>query len=312
MTSEKIFADVALQYGGPHTRIAEIDLGARIDSVLLKNNKLRQRKSSFGASGFSYLCPVQRAFQIQEDRWDIDSFTPEQMRAMLGGTGIHEEMQKEIYPDLNMFGHWKSPDGSDLVEYTRYSELPEDKKDYLYEEMYLKWDDLSPGEKTYRLAGKVDGLMVDEGTDSWYIVEMKTVTDDMFNGCYRRKSKQEGVHKEIIQQPSRLPLDGHVFQAQIYAGLIHKLGLDEKIPASKCGGVIIMYISRDSVLDKEYVLPYDPRSVETAISIIENVKNAATPLSLVKKCSNRNSTKAKTCPWRDECFPRARRSSTKK
>ncbi len=307
------------------------DLPTKITNAILSQARPEVSKR-FTPSSIIRECPLQRAHRIREQRWDVfEPFDESMRRHGIAGDALHEAYQNTVLPQLGLFGQWEC----NQCRTQTFGFRPESKcscnkrAEYEYTEFAIKFNPSRSGNPNYELSGKIDGIIVDKTSNTWYIVELKTVLADVFDGVYRRKSKTVPDGYEIVPtKTNSLPLPNQVEQAQIYAGLA-LLALDPtlgdkvssepkmRVPAEKFGGILVVNINRNTVTEQVHHISYNASKFTNYIESILRVEQAVlgtAPLEtmLPKKCKDSSSPHAKHCPWKNDCFtPRITKSAKK-
>jgi hypothetical protein len=332
----RIFSDT-LVGGQAGPTIDDRDVTEAVDARLLAKQKTSWVSKSFTPSSLPYTCIVKEAFKRIEDTWPSDiTDDPKHLKTLRlfeVGSLMHEHVQSHILSHSGqLWGDWKCKACGvirkntvmpttvcaqkllmvDVVgnhhPITCADRLAREKTPWEYVEQRVRSES---EDKRYRISGKVDGFWITD--DLWYVLEIKTIDKLRYNGLYQVIGRDAVTNKPngtFVLKPaqSMLPLEGHVFQGNVYAGLatlLNKCG-SFPLPHDKCGGVKILYVNRDSFDMKSFTCPLNNGIIEYCATLIETVRELVdnnTPLYGAKKCRDRNSAAAKKCPWRDNCFP---------
>jgi hypothetical protein len=310
MIAGKIWADIATCLQRKNTGSDPQSISILLDDYLgsaEQNNTLSRR---FNPSSLSYLCPVERAYRIEDQNWDKGG-EPKPVtviRQGVIGTAIHSAYQNSLLPQLGkyLWGKWRCTNckterwgfrpepcsGYSVANDTVYDCTGAVKEDisfgsWHYVELYFQYKKIDPTNENYWITGYSDGIWVDATIGKWFVLELKTKGELVFNGLRSRKGKSEGVEFElVIDTFTQLPTADQVHQGQMYIPLINDAVEKGDMPAPPgvCGGVIIGNINRNDGLDKFDHIPYDSDHFDTEVTRIKAIKEAETPTVLQRKC----------------------------
>lgn len=284
----------------------------------------------------STICARLKAFQrIEGFHLNFQEMEIDKVLLFEVGTAIHKKLQNEVLPSLGKsWGSWVCPSCGETKslqfkpshpcsnqisismfgethETTSCDKLPH-KGNWLYKEVYVK---ASPfNNPLYETSAYIDHVYVDQ--DYWYILEIKSVYDSIFAGYSTSRHPTNPDWK--IQKPwtGGLPKEANIRQAQICGSLLKKTLKDSDLPApaSKYGGVILLYINRDNLNIKTFKFPPDESYYLSLENVIDNTKAAVdkgNAMLAAPACSARTAMLAKICPKRDVCFPLKRKKVQK-
>lgn len=292
----------------------------------------------FSPSG--YVCARWKAHQRLNDFEPIQTPNPvETLRLFKAGTGAHEVLQQQVLSLTdNFYGKWvcascgvvvnNSMKPRQVCNGTRQAldilgnpERVEECTDvlrredvkWIYKERYVYSNPLDNDK--YAIAGFVDGIWVKDG--KWYVLEVKSAASMMFNAQYRTKHPELENHFVLKPTQSRYPLGNHVAQGMVYAKMLIDEAESGDLPLDPdaFGGVILLYVNRETFDLKEYHIEYSPASyaelqrlAEATMSAVE----AGNAMLAPPKCTSANNMLAKRCPLKDTCFPKKPRKAKKK
>lgn len=254
------------------------------------------------------------------------------------GSAIHDALQqKGMAPHgNNLYGSWECPvcgtvyanqlkpksgcfNGLNIAK--KFNDIAFDKSlihcnnvgqkdsvDWVYREM--RWKAYPIDHKDYAISTALDGLWIVD--DGWYLIEIKTIDDNLYNNTYLTKSNVDGVDSFLKRgKGSRLPLDSHVTQTQRCLGIINE-AIDKKeitnIPG-KCLGGILIYVNRASGESMQYALPYEVDTYNYMKYKVKETWDAVQANDIMQappSCKNRDTAGAKRCILRDTCFPKTK------
>jgi hypothetical protein len=251
----------------------------------------------------------------------------EGMLVMEAGTSTHDRMQNVLLPKTGrLWGNWQCPcchrveegcfvpkpcQGEILTKdafgietvIQCAKQLESSQGTWKYLELRIKESHPEFRPDTV-ISGRSDGLWVaDSGL--WYVLEIKSCSPEMFEDLSRRKKEGGGFE---LNPYKALPMPSHIFQGGLYASMLHAKAVAKTFPFDPglCGGTVLMYVNRATYLPRTWVIPLSSSAHDRAIeniSAIESLTTSSDTMSGPKKCKDRNSTYAKTCPFAGECFP---------
>lgn len=303
----------------------EVDLNKLIDhAIAQKITKFRSGKPSktFHPASMADMCVVKEAFKRIHNIWeDTEEHPPELLRIMEAGNGTHEWFQNNILPNTGkLWGHWKCTTCNQITTESTIPDLCPNEIDVHVigsDPIRIKCSDAAKINKVqfsyiepkivdidYNISGRIDGMLTADR--KWRTLELKSTTEDNLNGKQRStKNDQEVVTKGF----DMLPFNKHVIQTSIYLGIIYEKYIKTKlwpIPAEDFDGGYLVYISRETFKTRTFQIPFSTKAYEWSKGKIDTINELilnGNPLNGQKKCANRNSPYAKTCPFRLTCFP---------
>ena len=294
-----------------------------IAQAVKKKQRTKSKKSnSYHPSSIINGCIVKEAYKRTTAEWDEPLLDVDKLRIMEAGNSTHEWIQSKVlaYSD-NLFGTWvckncRQESIGRLPHYRCRNVItiggllasPEETKRVscfdVLESDPLPWEykELKIFDPALNMSGRIDGIIFLE--DRWFILELKSTSDDILNNV--RKVKRE---EKVVLDPIRsiLPFPHHLDQASLYATIVlnryaESWGLDPE----KCGGYIVTYVSRETYKTRSFRVKPNPAAYTFArdkIDTINELVERNQPLAGQKKCRDRNDTYAKECPFRLHCFP---------
>jgi len=217
----------------------------------------------------------------------------------------HREVKNSVYPDYTCPSTITVTDAEGRSTTQRCADMTHrDENAWTYVERYVYSNPLD--DDAYAITGLVDGIWCDK---LWYTLEIKSVTADAFGATYTTKHPTEESWRIIKTTTSRLPVASHIYQGHVYS----KMLLDESLagvlplPASDFGGLIILYVERDTFATKVYHEPYTASAYEQLHQQALTAKNAVASGSFMlapPKCTSATNVLALRCPLKDTCFPK--------
>jgi hypothetical protein len=249
------------------------------------------------------------------------------MLAMEAGTATHDRMQNVILSQTGrLWGDWQCmscrrvetncflprPCAGSVVTKQPFGIETSTTCEKQLEHETITWKYLELRIKEYHpefqpdtvISGRSDGIWITNAGE-WYVLEIKSCAPELFEDLSRKKKEGGGFELNVYKS---LPMPAHIFQGGLYAHMLHTKALAGIFPLKPglCGGSILMYVNRATYIPRTWVIPLSTLAHDRAVQQVEAVEawaKADNPLNAPKKCKDRNSTYAKTCPFVGECFP---------
>jgi hypothetical protein len=308
-----------------------------------KDRRDTYESKAFNPSSLCNPCMVQDAFRRLHNDWSsLETFAPSTLRLFAAGHAIHDHYQSVILPEVDhgagrLWGLWRcpgchtivegfkpadvcpntiarrGPDG-EVIETTCAKTLQRARVSWEYQEIRVIREDPQGRGPHYTIRGRADGIWVyPDGT--WRVLELKSKDQDQFESMARVKGDTPGT---FLLKPRQgpLPLEKDVYQGKLYPVVLCELARAGRFPMDpdKCLGTLLLYVDRNYLRERPFEVEFDPRFlpdvVDLYINSVHHLVTLGNPLVGPKACSNRNSARAKRCPWRLECFPYKRTKKT--
>lgn len=286
----------------PNLDIRGTDINSVINNSILPETRSASR--NFTPSSYTSFCTTKEVFRRLKDDWtQEDDRTSEDHTLALMGTAYHAYFQSRAFNPY-MWGDWSCLScGKKFLECffpsTRCCKFPE----IFYKEKHFKA--LLSSKLDIFLSGKIDGILV--FPEHIKILELKTIDMLLAQGLKKEKNGN------IVSGRDILPLASHVTQSKLYPELAAPL-LNAYFPDKNVVGTELVYINRNGPPFRGFFLPRNPRMLADAkqkAAAVEHFVELKSVEGAHKICSNRQSTYAKNCPFKDNCFPLKRSKNLK-
>lgn len=330
--SQPLISFIVNIYQASDTKIHSINFDTTLSSILVQKNREDTFVSRrFFVSGLPYLCDVKEAFKRVLNIDDLGSVrSASSIRLTEAGSAVHTWFQNHLlsFPEQSLWGNWRCLSCGQLVTNSfkpafcrnkiSISSLASGTESYTCRDRKIgkqQWayEEIRVSAPDYDLSGKLDGIIFHKG--KWYVLELKSTTEFILNQI--KKVEHKGYTVLVPNDYNLLPMPMHVEQASVYNGMLLEMIEEGRFPLDKStfGGAWLVYVSRESLNTKTFALPASNKAYNYYKNRLNNIKGlveSKNPLHGQKKCKDRQSTHAKTCPFRDNCFPLKKRQAVTK
>ncbi len=300
--------------------IPKMRMVKRVGKILYSQPFKWDKKIKFHPSQIGNLCPhhyfflathyasmseeESKALMEEYVKSERSSFNPESYPKMGQGTAMHSMLQYYGGLTHDLIGQWRCPqcgyhtDKDSMIkmptvlltdEFGSKSRMPDkcpkckgniNTHDWAW--VYVEPKFSIP---KYQLEGQTDGIRVVE-TEKWGllkgVVDYKTINNNGYQGKYMT-----------------LPIESHVLQTHVYAY------------AMKADFINLVYINKDTMAEKEFILIPDFRGVLGPVfkkikAALHAVKVGKQPVKELRACNSIKCPRASKCPFAEKCFGKKR------